>query len=125
MSGAPQDKAGNAAALEETSYELGAVLGVAILGSVASAVYNSGLSPRDISALGLTDAQADAVRESISGAASVASSTGSAELMPLANDAFTTALSQTGLVGFIVMTAVAIAGTVLVPRHHTLSSQAH
>ncbi|MWD30357.1 MFS transporter, partial [Aquicoccus sp. SCR17] len=54
MSGAPQDKAGNAAALEETSYELGAVLGVAILGSVASAVYNSGLSPRDISALGLT-----------------------------------------------------------------------
>ncbi|WP_278822311.1 MFS transporter [Corynebacterium stationis] len=125
MSGAPQDKAGNAAALEETSYELGAVLGVAILGSVASAVYNSGLSPRDTSALGLTDAQADAARESISGAASIASSTGATELMPLANDAFTTALSQTGLVGFIVMTAVAVAVTVLVPRHHTLSSQAH
>ncbi len=36
MAGAPVDQAGSAAVIEESSYEIGAVLGVAILGSVAA-----------------------------------------------------------------------------------------
>ncbi|MCD4534709.1 MFS transporter [Nocardioides sp. cx-169] len=36
MAGAPLDQAGSAAVLEESSYEIGAVLGVAILGSIAT-----------------------------------------------------------------------------------------
>ena len=38
MAGTPPAKAGNAAAIEETAYDLGNVLGVATLGSVASLV---------------------------------------------------------------------------------------
>lgn len=38
MAGAPLHQAGSAAVLEESSYEIGAVLGVAVLGSVAASV---------------------------------------------------------------------------------------
>jgi DHA2 family multidrug resistance protein-like MFS transporter len=43
MGAAPAHQAGSAAAVEEMSYEVGAVLGVAVLGSVAGAVYRAGL----------------------------------------------------------------------------------
>ena len=48
MAGTPPAKAGNAAAIEETAYDLGNVLGVAMLGSVASLVYRQQL---DVDAL--------------------------------------------------------------------------
>ncbi|UYM24262.1 MFS transporter [Streptomyces albus] len=44
MSGAPEEQAGSAGALEETSYELGAALGVAVLGTVAGQVYRARLT---------------------------------------------------------------------------------
>lgn len=43
LAAAPAEQAGAAAAVEETAYELGAGLGVVILGSVAAAVYTGGL----------------------------------------------------------------------------------
>ena len=43
MAGTPPAKAGNAAAIEETAYDLGTVLGVAVLGSLASLVYRQQL----------------------------------------------------------------------------------
>ncbi|WP_231123044.1 MFS transporter [Nocardioides sambongensis] len=43
MGSAPADKAGSAAAMEEMSYEIGGVLGVAVLGSIAGVLYRSGL----------------------------------------------------------------------------------
>ncbi|WP_134738759.1 MFS transporter [Nocardioides sp. 503] len=46
MAGAPLDQAGSAAVLEESSYEIGAVLGVAILGSIAT---TAGLGPATLS----------------------------------------------------------------------------
>lgn len=125
MSGTPQDKAGNAAALEETSYELGSVLGVAILGSVASAVYSLGVSDQAIERLGLTPTVTDAARESISGAAAVAESANVPELMTIANEAFNTALADTGLVGFILMIIAAITVTVLVPRGYDITRAHH
>ncbi|WP_026337999.1 MFS transporter [Nocardiopsis sp. CNS-639] len=125
MSGTPQDKAGNAAALEETSYELGSVLGVAILGSVAAAVYSAGLASTALSGFGLDGAQADAARESLGGAAGIAAQTGSQELIALANQSFVESLAQTGLVGFAVMTVAAVAVTLLVPRSLDLSKHAH
>ncbi|PJT49645.1 MFS transporter, partial [Streptomyces albidoflavus] len=44
MSSAPEEQAGSAGALEETSYELGAALGVAVLGTVAGQVYRARLA---------------------------------------------------------------------------------
>lgn len=43
MLSAPADRAGMAASVEEVSYELGATLGIAILGSLMSAVYGASL----------------------------------------------------------------------------------
>ncbi|RSZ29803.1 MULTISPECIES: MFS transporter [unclassified Variovorax] len=43
MNNAPEDRAGMAASVEEVSYELGSVLGVALLGSVLSSSYTAAL----------------------------------------------------------------------------------
>ncbi|HEX7863379.1 MAG TPA: MFS transporter [Variovorax sp.] len=44
MNNAPEDRAGMAASVEEVSYELGGVLGVALLGSVLSSSYTAALT---------------------------------------------------------------------------------
>ncbi|MFJ6572847.1 MFS transporter [Streptomyces sp. NPDC091292] len=44
LSEAPQDQAGGAAAIGETSYQLGAGIGIALLGSVMNAAYAPGVS---------------------------------------------------------------------------------
>lgn len=124
MAGTPQEKAGNAAALEETSYELGSVLGVAVLGSVASASYGAHLA--EGSALtGLGAEQAHAARESLAGAMEIAAQTGSAELAARAGDAFVDSLTRTGLVGFVVMLVAATVATVLIPRDLTITGREH
>ncbi len=43
MGAATEDQAGSAAAVEEITYELGAVLGITFLGSLVGAVYRAGL----------------------------------------------------------------------------------
>lgn len=45
LSDAPAERAGGAAAIGETSYQLGAGLGIALLGSVMNAAYARGLAP--------------------------------------------------------------------------------
>ncbi|GAA3446909.1 MFS transporter [Planomonospora venezuelensis] len=52
MSGSPAEKAGSAAAIEETSYEVGGTLGVAVLGSVAAALYRGQVPPGTPESLG-------------------------------------------------------------------------
>jgi DHA2 family multidrug resistance protein-like MFS transporter len=89
MSDTPADKAGSAAAIEETSYEIGMALSVSILGSVAAAIYRSGL-PEGAGA---------EVRESLAGAL------GDPAVFGAAAQAFTDGLVWTGLVG-----AIAVAG---------------
>lgn len=68
LAAVPPKKAGAAAAVSETAYELGAVLGVTVLGGTLTAIYRSGL---ELPA-GLTDQQAAAARETLAGAAEVA-----------------------------------------------------
>lgn len=58
MGAAPADKAGSAAAVEEMSYEVGGVLGVAVLGSLVGVLYRAGLPA----------GAPDAAAESVSGA---------------------------------------------------------
>ena len=67
---APPERAGAAAALSETGSELGGALGVAVLGSVGTAVYR-GVIARDLPS-GVSDVALEAVRNTVGGAVAVA-----------------------------------------------------
>ncbi|TYL50181.1 MFS transporter [Nocardioides sp. BGMRC 2183] len=90
MGSAPADKAGSAAAMEEMSYEIGGVLGVAVLGSIAGVVYRTGL-PADAP---------DSALESVTGALGTA-----VEASALAS--YADAFAVVGLVAGIVVAVVA------------------
>lgn len=100
MSGAPAEKAGSAAALEETSYELGGALGVAVLGSVAAAVYRADMPGSD----------------SITQALEIGG-----QVAERAKVAFTDSLSVTGLAGGVLMLLAALIVWWLTPRSLDLS----
>lgn len=125
MAGAPASKAGSAAAIEESSYELGGVLGVAVLGSLAAAVYRGDLSSQALAGVGATDAAA--AQESLAGALEVAGRHGDAgaALAAEATAAFTDALAWTGLVGAVVLGLAAVAVARLTPRELDLSDVEH
>lgn len=97
---APAERAGSAAAMSETSMEFGLALGVAVLGSVGTAVYRSEL-PEGL--------PSDAV-ESLAGALA----TGGADVVDAARSAFTSALNVIGLVGAVATIVVAVVTAVLV-----------
>ncbi|GLZ10074.1 quaternary ammonium compound efflux MFS transporter QacA [Actinomadura sp. NBRC 104425] len=118
MAGAPPERSGSAAAIEETSYELGGTLGVAVLGSVAAAVYRAGLPPERLADAGLTGAAADAVRESLGGALEIVPSLGEAgaRLAERAQEAFTSSLEWAGAAGGALLLLGAALAWLLTPR---------
>ncbi|MEU6719122.1 MFS transporter [Nonomuraea sp. NPDC046802] len=112
MSSSPAEKAGSAAAIEETSYEIGGTFGVAVLGSLATVLYRAGL-PSDATA---------AVRESLGGALAVA---GGTDLAAQAQLAFTEALRTTSLFGAVLMLVATAAVWWLTPAKLDLTSSQH
>ncbi|MGG7463637.1 MFS transporter [Plantibacter sp. YIM 135347] len=68
IASAPAEKAGAASGVSETAYELGAVLGTAILGTVLTASYRASV----VLPVGLTTEQQHAAGETLGGAANVA-----------------------------------------------------
>ncbi|GEE00550.1 MFS transporter [Gordonia spumicola] len=121
MSGSPEHRAGNAAAMEETSYEVGSVLGVAILGSLASVMYRA-----ELDASGHLDdvpaKLAGPARESIGAAVDIADAAHLPEMARAAGDAFTGSMQITSLVGGVIMLAVAAVVWFVVPRGTTLDA---
>ncbi|MGJ0203536.1 MFS transporter [Leucobacter sp. gxy201] len=115
MSGSPLEKAGSAGALEETSYELGSVLGVAILGSVSALVYRTELAA-GASLDGLTAELARQARESLGAAVAIGEHAASPELIASAGEAFTRSLQLTGIVGGLLMVAVAVLVFCVTPK---------
>ncbi|MGB8943281.1 MAG: MFS transporter [Streptomyces sp.] len=88
LGAAPPERAGSAAAVLESGQELGGALGMAILGSIGAAVY--GHDMRDALPAGVP--QADAVRETLGGATTVAARLPAATadtVLTAARDAFT------------------------------------
>lgn len=70
LSAVPPARAGSAAAISETAYEVGSVLGTAVLGSILNAVYSRGVTiPSSLDA-----AAADRARQTLAGASDVAGS---------------------------------------------------
>ena len=68
LSAVPAQKAGAASAISETAYESGAVLGTAVLGSILTAAYRSGVEVPDT----VTGAAATTAGETLGGAVEVA-----------------------------------------------------
>jgi DHA2 family multidrug resistance protein-like MFS transporter len=126
LSSAPAAKAGAASAVSETAYELGAVLGTAVLGSILAAHYRAAIELPAV----LTAAQGDAARETLAGAVTVAeelpASIG-AELVASAAHAFDSGVVVTSLIGVGLMVAAAVIAAVALrnPKtpHDTAATQ--
>ncbi len=117
LSSAPPERAGGAVAVQETAYELGGALGVAILGSVMTARYRAELD----SLAGLpTEA-----RESLPAAAEIATRAGGeagAIILGAAQQAFLDGLSVTLVVAAAVTAAIAVAALAFMPRDRALGA---
>lgn len=115
MAAVPERQAGGAAAVEETAYELGAGLGVAVLGTVTTMLYAPALRAVD----GVAPAVLAEARESLASAAHLAEQTGGAAgaaLLGAARTAFVDALHGTVVASIVLLAAAAVTAAILVPR---------
>lgn len=105
---APQERAGAAAAISETSGELGGVLGIAIMGSIGTMVYRRAMA-----------AAPEAARGTLGGALAVAeglpASAGEA-LTRNAREAFVQAMELTATINVVIAVVMAIMAFVLLRR---------
>ena len=119
LSSAPAAKAGAASAVSETAYELGAVLGTAILGGIITAFYRGALVLPE----GLPAEVARAAQETLAGAYTAAHELPAAlgdALWQAAADAFGSGVTVTSLIGAgLVVVAAVIAAVTLrkAPTH--------
>ncbi|MGZ0235650.1 MFS transporter [Streptomyces sp. CPS1] len=109
MSGAPAERAGTASSLLETSSEFGGALGMAVLGSIGTAVYRHRMP-------GTAPAGA---RETLGGAlAAVTRLPGEAgqSLLAAARQAFTTGMRDAALAGAVLLVLAAVGAAVTLRR---------
>jgi DHA2 family multidrug resistance protein-like MFS transporter len=109
---APPERAGAASAISETGAEFGGALGIAILGSISTAVYRHELTA-SVPA-GVPAAEAGAARETLGGAVAAADRLADplgAALLEAAREAFLQGFQLTAAVGAVgaLMTAVLVA----------------
>ena len=116
---APVERAGAASAISETSSELGGALGVAILGSIGTAVYR--MRMLDAMPNGVPADAREIARGTLGGATAVAEQLPGqlgAALLGTARDAFAQAFVTAAAVNAILVIATAIAATLLLRRYH-------
>jgi DHA2 family multidrug resistance protein-like MFS transporter len=114
---APVERAGAASALSETGAEFGGALGIAVLGTLGTAIYRSGVTAALPS--GIPYEAARAAQETLSGAVTMAEqlpNSLAAALLGVAHTAFIQGLQLTSLIGAVVMIGLAIL-TVVWLRH--------
>jgi len=117
LASAPAEKAGAASGLSETSTELGGALGIAILGTVATAVYRAHLTGH--LPTGTQPEIAHTARDTLGGALSAAEDLphdAATALLNAARDAFTTGMHIAALISAATVMALA-AFTMIVLRH--------
>ncbi|MDJ1132297.1 MFS transporter [Streptomyces iconiensis] len=106
LSSVPKEQAGAASAVSETAYELGAALGIALLGSVVTGVYRSFPTPS-----GVPEGAADEARHSLGEAVETAHTLpgGAGErLLATAQETFTDGLRLGAGVGSVILLATAL-----------------
>jgi DHA2 family multidrug resistance protein-like MFS transporter len=107
LSSVPKEHAGSASAVSETAYELGAALGIALLGSIVTGVYQDFVTPHGVPA----DAAA-AAHESLGGAVEAAQGIPADQahaLVSAAQDSFVDGLHIAAGIGAAVLIATAAA----------------
>ena len=111
---APPEKAGAASGISETGGELGGALGLAILGSIGTAVYRARLG-RALPA-GIPPEAAETARDTLGGAISVATQLPGelgSDLIEAARRAFTDGLRITAAISAVLAMGVAVLCTIL------------
>ncbi|WP_224387573.1 MFS transporter [Pseudonocardia sp. ICBG1293] len=113
LAAAPPERAGAAAAVSETAYEVGAVLGTALVGGVLSAVYRAGVV--------LPDGTAPSAGETLGGAADVATTMPAdtaAALLVSAREAFVHGVDVASGVAAVVVAVVLVTAGAGLRRAH-------
>jgi DHA2 family multidrug resistance protein-like MFS transporter len=114
VASAPPERAGAAGALSETSAELGGALGIAVMGSVGTAVYRSMMA--SAVPAGVPAEAAETARATLGGALGVAGGLPAplgAELLARAREAFGQGLDLTAAVSAALVLVTAVAAAVL------------
>lgn len=119
LSSAPAEKAGAASAVSETAYELGAVLGTAVLGGIITALYRGAF----VIPPGVPAELAATARETLAGAYTAAHELTeplSTTLWDAAASAFESGIMVTSLIGagLVIVAGVIAAVTLRTPRVH-------
>ena len=111
---APPERAGAAAAISETSSELGGALGIAMLGSIGTAIYRGTMATARLD--GVPGEASRAARETLGGAAAAAErlpERAGADLLNAAREAFTHSLQTTASICAAVAAVTAVVALVM------------
>ncbi|GAB3560192.1 MFS transporter [Spelaeicoccus albus] len=111
VSAAPPKRAGAASSVAETAYELGAALGIAVLGSLQNVFYRAHLPVID------DDATRTVVEDSLASATSHLdpSVPGVAGLLEQAREAFTIGMQWTSVIAAILVVAAVVIAWIVIP----------
>jgi DHA2 family multidrug resistance protein-like MFS transporter len=117
LGAAPPERAGAASALSETSAEFGGALGIAVLGSIVTAIYRGGIATT--LPAGVPAEAAEIARDTIGGAVTVAGQMSDGlgtALLDSARQAFAQAFGTTAVISAVIAIGVAILATVMLRR---------
>jgi DHA2 family multidrug resistance protein-like MFS transporter len=118
---APVERAGAASAISETSSELGGALGIAVLGSIGTAVYRARIGAPMPN--GVPSDLTEIARGTLGGATAVAEQLPAqvgAALLGTARDAFAQAFVTMAAVDAVIVLATAIAATGMLRQRQTV-----
>lgn len=117
MASVPRNRSGMGSAMNDTTRELGSALGVAVLGAVLSAAYETQIREK---AAEFTGAIREGLESSLAVALQVAEKLGPAaqSVSDAAKDAFMTGLTHAALVASAIIFAAAIIALVGLPQNH-------
>ncbi|MET9659210.1 hypothetical protein [Streptomyces sp. NPDC006510] len=111
LSAAPPERAGAASALTETSAEFGGALGIALLGSIGTAVYRSELAAKAPDGLG--PEELEAARSTLGGAVETATTLPGSTAESLRNVAFE-AFAREARIASVVSAVLMAGGAILI-----------
>ena len=107
LSSVPPNKAGAASAISETAYEVGAVLGTAVLGSVLTATYRSHLTVPAVAQWGENDSSFESLGGTVQYAEYFPNMVGE-RLLASAHAAFDLGVQRTSAVAIVIALAAAL-----------------
>jgi MFS transporter, DHA2 family, multidrug resistance protein len=120
---APPERAGAASGISETNAELGGALGIAILGSIGTAIYRSNIA--ETLPAGVSPEASASARDTLGGAVAVSETLPNPlgpGLLDSAREAFVQGMQLTASIGAVVMAGTAILALILL-RHAQSASE--